>query len=308
MYGCVEPYKPPIGGGKAAVQMVKKVVKKKKKKRKRYVLPPDSAIIFRIPDLDDSKIMQQVEEETQVRYVADASAAHGILGDGKGSTPGWADGFKEGMVRFIRMEYSGENWNDGMDAMTRADMNFLEKFREYSGGMKIARHSESHAIHLLKRYPKGLAPPFVFMTGHGRIDVSESDIKVMSEYLKGGGMLFADCGSAEWHRSFMNFAPRLFPGLPFLPIAHDDPIFQIPFTFPNGAPPLWHHGGTRAMGIKYKNRWVVFYHPGDMNDAWKTGHSGLEPGLAEASFQMGVNIVYYSFLNYIRETRKYRKP
>jgi hypothetical protein len=81
----------------------------------------------------------------------------------------------------------------------------------------------------------------------------------------------------------------------------------MPYVFPNGAPPLWHHGGNRALGAKHKNRWVVFYHPGDINDAWKTGHSGMDPQLANGAIEIGVNVVYYSFTHYLEMTRKYRK-
>jgi hypothetical protein len=63
----------------------------------------------------------------------------------------------------------------------------------------------------------------------------------------------------------------------------------------------------RAQGVKYKGRWAIFYHPGDINDAWKTGHSGLDPKLAEGAIEMGVNIVYYSFTYYLELTRKDRK-
>ena len=59
--------------------------------------------------------------------------------------------------------------------------------------------------------------------------------------------------------------------------------------------------------MKHKGRWVIFYHPGDINDAWKSGHSGLNPRMARGAFQMGINIVYYSFTNYLELTRKYRK-
>ena len=83
--------------------------------------------------------------------------------------------------------------------------------------------------------------------------------------------------------------------------------FQLPYTFPNGAPPLWHHGGMRALGIKYKGRWAVFYHPGDIHDAWKSDRGGLTSQMAEGAIEMGVNIVYYSFSNYLELTRKYRK-
>ena len=65
------------------------------------------------------------------------------------------------------------------------------------------------------------------------------------------------------------------------------------------------------MGVKAKvngrERWVVFYHPGDINDAWKTGNSGLDPDTADGAFRMGVNIIYYAFTHYLEDTRKYRK-
>jgi hypothetical protein len=193
-----------------------------------------------------------------------------------------------------------------MDAVNRADMNFLEEFNRLTG-FKIATKPESHAIRLLKKYDKGFAPPFVYMTGDGNIDIPDSDRRILRDYLIGGGMLFADCGSAKWDKAFRSFIVSVFPGEPLIQIADDDPLFQMPYTFPNGAPPLWHHGGNRALGMKYKGRWCVFYHPGDINDAWKTGHSGMAPEMAEGAFQMGVNIVYYSFTQYLELTAKYRK-
>jgi len=88
---------------------------------------------------------------------------------------------------------------------------------------------------------------------------------------------------------------------------HDDPIFRLPYVFANGAPPLWHHGGYRAKGIKHKGRWIVFYHPGDLNDAWKTGHSGAKPKVAESSMHMAVNVIYYAATQYLRQNRSKRR-
>ena len=70
---------------------------------------------------------------------------------------------------------------------------------------------------------------------------------------------------------------------------------------------MWHHGGMRALGISYNNRWVVFYHPGDVHDAWKTGHEGASEDLAEQAFEIGMNVVYYSFTRYLEATKQYHK-
>ena len=145
------------------------------------------------------------------------------------------------------------------------------------------------------------------MTGSGRISTSPRDRKILRDYLLGGGMLFADCGGAGWDRSFRGFIQSVLPQYQLVNISDDDPIYRQPYEFLNGAPPLWHHGGMRALGMKHRGRWAVFYHPGDMNDAWKMGRSGVSEDIARASYDMGVNIVYYAFTQYLELTRKYRK-
>jgi hypothetical protein len=160
---------------------------------------------------------------------------------------------------------------------------------------------------MLRRYSPGMAPPFVYMTGLDTINIPPADMIVLREYLLSGGMLFADAGSPRWDRSFRQFMTALFPNDPLRIISDDDPIYQMPYSFPRGAPPLWHLGGMKPMGVKVDGRWVVFYHPGHINAAWKTGHAGLSPELTRGAYQMGVNIVYYAFTNYLESTRDQRK-
>lgn len=313
MRGCVTPYLIQQGDGapnQVMTAMVQPRVVKKVKKKKKFLVNPKSAIVFKFPDLDDVKTLKEVQQQTEQTYQVNVSqtfASVAALGaGGKGTRAGWPEGAKAGKTRFIRMEYNGADWDDGMDAVDRADINFLDKFAKYTG-LKVADKMEAHPIGKLKSYAKGYAPPFVYMTGSGGISVGQNDTKIMRDYLYDGGMLFADCSSPQWDRSFRDFVRQLLPGEPLVVIADDDPIFQYPFPFPNGAPPLWHHGGMQALGVKAKGRWIVFYHPGDINDAWKTGHSGLAPDKAEAAFQMGTNIIYYAFTHYLELTRKYRK-
>ena len=309
-FGCVNPYRVPKGMGEPEVAqkvVIKKIVKKPKK---RPIVNPFSAIVFNFPKLDDSKVTEEVERESRVTYTADASRVvsgkGGKMGAGGKGPGGWPDGMEDALVRFIRLKYNGEGWDDGMDKSSRADLNFLDYFRQLTG-FPTSTKTEAHSIALLARYPKGFAPPFVFMTGEGSIRVSGREIKILREYLMGGGMLFADCGSPQWNGSFHSFIQQVFPGEPLLNIADDDVLFQLPFAFVNGAPPLWHHGGRRALGIKYKGRWAVFYHPGDLNDAWKKNRGGLSQRMADGALEMGINIIYYSFTNYLELTRKYRK-
>jgi hypothetical protein len=303
--GCVDPYRVPKGSGNPVVAVVQ-VKKPKKEKKKQYILNPNSLIALKVPDIDESEIYKEVEEQTQLTYKATSSAKAGRMGKGGGKTGGWPDGMEDALVRFIRLKHGGPDWDDGMDAAQGADSNFLAEFKRLTG-FNVAPKGEAHAISLLKKYPPGYAPPFVYLTGSGSIRASSGDIKALRDYLIDGGMVFADAGSPGFDRSFRHFARQIMPGYNLLNIADDDPLFMMPYAFPHGAPPLWHHGGKRALGLKYKNRWVCFYHPGDVNDAWKHGASGLSRKQAEGAYQVGVNVAYYAFTNYLELTRKYRR-
>ena len=336
--GCVTPYRVPKGSGTptgggnpqgTGIQqqlMQVKIVKAQKKKKRKLLVNPHAAISFHVPDLDDSGIDKAVDQATTVTYQADPArvlanaqtgtggpkgiggkGTGGALGAGGGTTGGWPDGMDNALVRFIRLEYNGTAWDTGMNAHDRTDINFLQEFHKATT-FKVAAQGESHPIASLRNYPKGFAPPFVFMTGEGAINVSEADMRILREYLLDGGLLFANCASAQFDRSFRSFIQQVLPGHSLLVIADDDPIFQVPFQFPNGAPPYWHQGGWRAMGMKHNDRWVVFYHPGDILEAWSTEHAGLtDPKLVTEAYELGVNALYYSFTHYLELTRKYRK-
>jgi hypothetical protein len=109
-------------------------------------------------------------------------------------------------------------------------------------------------------------------------------------------------------RDFRALMSRVFPATRMVDIADDDRLFRIPFSFPQGAPRFWSHGGTRAMGIKINQRWAVFYHPGDMNDAWKSSsYSEVEPAVRENAYNLGINIIYYAFNSWNDAVAKTRK-
>lgn len=305
--GCVEAYRVPKGSGNPVVAMVK-MAKPVKKKKKSMTLRPNSAIIFEIPDLNDTDVDKQMEEQTQVTYQALANAKAGKMGKGGGDKGGWPEGMEDYKIRFIRLDHGGAGWDDGMDDSS-ADINFLRAFAQNTGFKKIASKGESHAIRLLAKYPKDGFPPFVYLTGNGAMgNVSGADVKILRDYCLGGGMLIADAGSPAFHQSFLQFIRQVFPDKPLLDIADDDMIYQLPYGFPDGAPAFWHHGGRRGMGIKHEGRWIVFYHPGDMNDAWKSqGFTDVTPEMRDAAMQLGINLVYYAFNQWDDAVAKARK-
>jgi Domain of unknown function (DUF4159) len=305
--GCVEAYRVPKGSGNPVVAMVK-MVKPKKKKQKTLSLRPNSAILFDMPDLDHTAVDEQIEKQTQLTYDAATNAKSGKIGKGGGSKGGWPEGMDDYKIRLIRLDHGGDGWDDGMNE-SAADINFLRYFASATGLSKIAGKGESHSISLLAKYPRDGFPPFVFLTGNGDMGrISSDDIRILREYCIGGGMLIADAGSARFHQSFTRLMNQVFPDKPLLDIADDDMLYQIPFSFPNGAPAFWHHGGRRPLGVKHEGRWIVFYHPGDMNDAWKSqGFTDVTPEMRDAALNLGVNLVYYAFTQWDEQISKKRK-
>ena len=305
--GCVEAYKVPKGSGNPVVAMVK-MVQPKKKKKKTLTLRPNSAIIFEQPDLDNTEVDQVMDKKTQVTYEASANAKAGKMGKGGGTDGGWPEGMDDYKIRFIRLEHSGAGWDDGMNQAEAADINFLRAFAQATGFKKVANKGESHSISLLTKYPDDGFPPFVFLTGNAGMRINSTEAKILREYCLKGGMLIADAGSAQFHRSFTHVMRQVFPDKPLLDIADDDMLYQIPYGFPDGAPAFWGHGGRRALGVKHEGRWCVFYHPGDMNDAWKSqGYTDVTPEMRDAAMNLGINLVYYSFNQWNDAVQKKRK-
>lgn len=305
--GCVEAYKVPKGSGNPVVAMVQ-MVKPKKKKKKTLTLRPNSAIIFDQPDLDDTEVDEIMEKKTQKTYESNPNAMAGKIGKGGGTKGGWPEGADDYKIRFIRLDHGGEGWDDGMND-SGADVNFLRAFSQATGLKKVANKGESHSIALLRKYPDDGFPPFVYLTGNGGMGrVSSTDAKILRDYCLKGGMLIGDAGSARFHQSFLQLMRQVFPDKPLIDIADDDMIYQLPYSFPDGAPAFWHHGGRRPLGVKHEGRWVVFYHPGDMNDAWKSQeYTDVKPPMRDAAMNLGVNLIYYAFNQWNDAVSKARK-
>jgi hypothetical protein len=243
--------------------------------------------------LDDER-MKELDKETEDQYEATNLAGKPSK---KGGKPGWPEGMEDARVRFIRLKYKGGDWDQNMGK--GSDYNLLLKFRELTD-FKIADNTEAIEISDLKRFSKHKSPPFVYITGQGNISLSQKDIKTLRWYLTDeGGMLFADNGGGNFNSSIRSVIRRVFPERQFIDIANDDIIYQTPYYFPDGAPRLFHHSGDRALGINYNGRWAVFYHQGDINDAWQTGHSGVSEALSSQAYKLGVNIINYAFNTYM---------
>lgn len=283
LQGCRELYEMPAGGGKQTV--IAQTVKVQKVVRKKYVINRFSSIIFNPPPIDEVKL--QLVEQTAHQYA---------VGYGAGSEAGFSGGTQRGKVRFIRVKYDGGDWDQ--DFGVGADLNMLIEYGIRTGH-KTHDQTEARTVAQLANFPLGRSPPFVFMTGQQSISLSKSEIAVFREYLvEKHGMLFCDNGgSGHFHNQFFALMAQVLPNIQPVKVPLDDIIHRVPYTLPF-LPIVAPHGGKVAWGWKMDGRWLVYYHPGDIADAWADDHAGVPPEIYEYCYQLGTNIIFYAHVEY----------
>lgn len=287
--GCRELYEMPAGGGEQKpnqpVVKVQKVIKKK------IIFNPLSKVIAKVPPIEEIKL--QLMEITKHAYT---------VGYGKGAGAGFAGGTNRGKVRFIRLEYNGGDWDQGIDA----DLNMLVQYNLRTQH-KIAERPETRKILQLRNFPVGKSPPIVYMTGQKNISLGKTEVDVLKEYLtEKHGMLFADNGgSAHWGNQFKSLMNRVLPNVSYIRVPLDHPIHRIPFPIPF-LPYVAPHGGTDALAWVVNGRIAAYYHPGDIGDAWADDHAGVPAQIWEACYQLGTNVIFYGHTEYSKwlEARK----
>lgn len=143
--------------------------------------------------------------------------------------------------------------------------------------------------------------PYVFATGHGNIIFSDDEADNMRKYLTSGGFLHLcdNYGMDNYVRIAMK---KVFPDLDFVELPFNHPIFQKPYSFPNGLPKIHEHDAKRpqAFGIIYKGKLVCLYdYETDLGNGWED--VGTYPTdkqeTHEKALKMGANIIHYILTN-----------
>ncbi|MDP6112853.1 MAG: DUF4159 domain-containing protein [Planctomycetota bacterium] len=291
LFGCIDPYRIPLGGGDAPASPQKKQVKVIKKKRK-FLVNPFSSIVF--AEITPEMMDMELSEVTEHAYSGRRGGGRGKRGD-----PGFGGGEGGGAVRFIRIQHNGSDWDRNMKL--NGDNQMLQEFHKRTNGIPIARKTESIRIDDIPKWKKDQSAPFLYITGRKSFSITAREARILKDYMiNRGGFIIGDSPGEYFASSFTRMISRtLGPLARWVDIPNDDILYTCYYRLPRGAPPLWHHDGHRARGIKVKGRWVVFYHPGDLGDAWKIGHSGAKKDSVEMAYNMGVNLMYYAFTRYI---------
>ncbi len=140
--------------------------------------------------------------------------------------------------------------------------------------------------------------PFVHLTGHGNIILSESDAVNLRLYLEAGGFLHIDdnYGLDEYIRREMK---KVFPNKEFVELPPSHSIFHQKYGFNEGIPKIHEHDNKppQAFGIFIEDRMVCLYtYETDLGDGWEDADVHNDPAaLRDKALQMGANIISFVF-------------
>jgi hypothetical protein len=139
--------------------------------------------------------------------------------------------------------------------------------------------------------------PFLHVTGHGEMKLTDAEVTRLREYLTRGGFLHVD-DNYGLDESFRREIARVFPDRPLVDVPLSHPVYHIVYDFPAGLPKVHEHDGkpARGFGIFIGNRLAVFYsHESDLGNGWEDPGTYNDPAsLHEAALRMGVNLCVYA--------------
>jgi hypothetical protein len=139
--------------------------------------------------------------------------------------------------------------------------------------------------------------PFLHITGHGNIKLSDREVERLREYLTRGGFLHVS-DNYGLDSSFRREIVRVFPERKLTDVPLKHPIYNIVYEFPKGLPKIHEHDGKppRGLGIFLGDRLAVFYdYESDLGDGWEDPEVHKDPPeLHEAAIRMGVNLFVYA--------------
>jgi hypothetical protein len=139
--------------------------------------------------------------------------------------------------------------------------------------------------------------PFLHMTGHGNVKLSDAEVVRLREYLQRGGFLHAD-DNYGLDESFRRELKRVFPDRELVDVPLSHPIYHAVYDFPKGLPKVHEHDGkpARGYGIFLGDRLAVYYsYSSDLGNGWEDPATYSDPiELHEAALRMGINLFVYA--------------
>jgi hypothetical protein len=139
--------------------------------------------------------------------------------------------------------------------------------------------------------------PFLFLTGHGNILLSDADVRRLRTYLQNGGFLYVD-DDYGLDKAFRREMGRVFPGQNLVELPFNHGLYRCHFEFSSGPPKTHEHDNkpSRGFGIFVNGRLVVYYtYESNPSDGWADPDVHKDPeGKREEALRFGTNVVVWA--------------
>jgi hypothetical protein len=140
--------------------------------------------------------------------------------------------------------------------------------------------------------------PFLHLTGHGNITLSDAEVARLREYLARGGFLHIDdnYGLDEHIRRELK---KVYPDRELVDVPLSHPIYHVVYALPKGLPKIHEHDGkpARGFGLFLGSRLAIYYsYSTDLGNGWEDlgTYPTDPPELHEQALRMGVNLFTYA--------------
>lgn len=140
--------------------------------------------------------------------------------------------------------------------------------------------------------------PFLFLTGHGNVVLSDEEATNLRNYCFGGGFLYIDddFGMDPYIRPVIK---KIFPESQLVELPFEHPVFHQKYNFSKGVPKVHDHNSKapQTFGIYHQDRLVMIYtFESNISDGWESPdvHKDSEE-VRQQSLRMGANILQFAF-------------
>ena len=191
--------------------------------------------------------------------------------------------------QIARLKYSGGGdwYND-----PSAEVNLL-KFVQANTNIKV--NAEYKFVDISS--DEIFSYPFLFLTGHGNIVLSNEEVKRLKTYLENGGFLYID-DDYGMDKAIRREMKKVFIGNGFIEVPFSHKIFNIFYKFENGIPKTHEHDKNppQTFGIFLGNRLAVLYtFESNPSDGWADPEVHNDPkDKREEALKFGANIIIYA--------------
>jgi hypothetical protein len=198
----------------------------------------------------------------------------------------------EGAFQIARLKYNGGGdwYND-----PSAEVNLLN-FVQSNTNVKVKPEYKFVDISSDEIY----SYPFLFMTGHGNVVLSDQEAARLKKYLESGGFLYID-DDYGLDKAIRREMKKVFPNKGFTELPFSHKIYNMLYDFSSGPPKTHKHDEKPAQGfgIFIDERLAVYFtYESNPSDGWTDEEVHNDPeNKREEALKFGTNIVLYTLSN-----------